>query len=103
MSAADLRAVVAAAAGNECQCRGACGTRKHEVAGCPTDETFGPLHAVPREPVPLSVAVTLSAGDHLALCAGCAGRLGNIRDRARRERLAAELAASAESLFPEVA
>ena len=60
-------------ADDRCECQGACG-RKHKDGGdrCTRLNTrCAPLSAVPREPVPARIAVTLPAADLQALCGPC--------------------------------
>jgi hypothetical protein len=89
---------VIAQAGDRCECRGACG-RKHKDGGgrCKHLNTrCAPLAAVPREPVPTRIAVTLPAADLQALCRRChdgiaagwaATRAAALRDSSATESL----------------
>jgi hypothetical protein len=82
-------------AGGQCECRGACG-RKHKDGGGRCTRTDLP-HAVPREPVAASVAVTLPAAALHALCGPC----HDATEKTRAARRAAALLGQADtgSLF----
>ena len=86
-------------ADDRCECRGACGRTHIDGDGRCThlNTRCAPLSAVPREPVPARIAVTLPAADLQALCRRCHDGIAAAWAAARAAALADQSAT--ESLF----
>ncbi|MFJ7069896.1 hypothetical protein [Streptomyces sp. NPDC101115] len=97
---------VVARTGGRCECHrrpGGCGRENHPVTGAwcrETHEPESPLHVVPATPgVPHHIAVTLGAGDLIALCRACHVRRDNTAKKARETALAEQAAEQQGALF----
>jgi hypothetical protein len=86
-------------AGDQCECRGACGRKHKDGDGRCTrpDMPDAPLHAVPREPAVPSVAAALPAAALHALCGPCHD--GTEKHRAAQRAAALRDQSTAGSLF----
>lgn len=93
-------AVVMSAAGHQCQCTGACGSR-HSDTGlrCATTTEHAPLLAAPADLLlSTAAAASVPAGELLAWCPGCHRRATTRQRRDARERHRLE-DAQPDSLF----